>query len=697
MSRVGKIALIILSLLMLPISLARAAPLPPLPAVTEAEGRLGTCFSYYLDDEGHNRAPQAYAAGSRGDRFDFRWDVIESQPGEFNFAGHHNVVAIDRANELDTVGILWATPDWAACSPVARWRALAAPQPPGNPHGRDRAPDPGSRIPCNLNLTWDDPQNYWGQYVYRVVSEFKDTVHIWELWNEPDRPDFWAGDEAQYAQLLKVGYQAVKAANPDATVLFGGTAYWGNEGFHKVVLDHLLATDPAALAHNGYFDVMSLHLYSNAYHNHELAAKVKREVDERVGPHPLWLTETGVPIWDEKAGDPAHHEATAEEAAAYVIQAFAGARAADVERFFFFRLHDADMIYGDQFFGLTRNDATLRPTYLAYQVAARYLRGENQVTGPFVTPRGIQRITFLGTPYGRIDVLWNTRGDQTTSYTHPAILPTATLVTHRGVTRTLTASADSFDLELAPATANLHPDGVYFIGGPPVLLLQTDTLSPTSKLHSLSHIDAHNQITLTWEATDDLSGYWYEEIQRAPTPEGPWERVAGLSQTENATQTTITLPVPGTYYQAWYFRARARDRVGNWEPWPQRAELSTETVTRTVRIEAVAYSDQPSTFRYPLPGVAMTWEAPNGAIITQTLGASTIYSESLMLPVGLPWVVTRTVPAGIHHLIMSHPEHLRAHLPLHVQPGAGVQKIHVSHELRLRRGQIFLPVVTRNP
>ncbi len=694
MIRLGKISVILLSLLIIPFP-ARAEPLPPLPAVTEAEGRLGTCFSYYLDNEGNNRAPQAYAAGSRGDRFDFRWDVIESSRGDFSFAGHHNVVDIDRANELDTVGILWATPDWAACSPVARWRALMAPQPPGNPHGRGRAPDPGSRIPCNLNLTWDDPENYWGRYVYQVVSEFKDKVHIWELWNEPDRPDFWAGTEAQYAQLLKVGYQAVKAADPSATVLFGGTAYWGDEDFHKVVLDHLLATDPATLAHNGYFDVMSLHLYSNAYHNHELAAKVKREVDERVGPHPLWLTETGVPIYDEKAGAPGHHEATAEEAAAYVIQAFAGARAADVERFFFFRLHDADMIYSDQFFGLTRNDTTIRPAYLAYQVAARYLRGENQITGPFVTPQGIQRITFLGTPYGRIDVLWNTRGDHTTNYAHPAILPTATLVTHRGVTQTLTAAAGSFDLELTPATANLHPDGIYFIGGPPVLLLQTDTVSPTSELRSLSPIDAHNQVTLTWEAADDLAGYWYEEIQRAPAPTGPWETIAGLSQTENATQTIITLPPPGSYYQAWYFRARARDRVGNWESWPARAEISTETITRTVRLEAVAYSDQPSTFRYPLPGVAMTWEAPNGAIITQTLGAATV-CESLMLPVGVPWVVTRTVPSGVHHLAMSHPNHLSARVPLHIQPGAGVQQIDVSYELHLRRARIFLPVITRN-
>ncbi len=45
---------------------------------------------------------------------------------------------------------------------------------------------------------------------------------------------------------------------------------------------------------------------------------------------------------------------TAFEAGSYVIQAFAESRAVGIERFIFFRTHDADM---SQYFGLIRSDS----------------------------------------------------------------------------------------------------------------------------------------------------------------------------------------------------------------------------------------------------------------------------------------------------------------------------------------------------
>ena len=36
-------------------------------------------------------------------------------------------------------------------------------------------------------------------------------IRHWELWNEADSPQFWTGSLQDYAQLVKVGYLAVKA------------------------------------------------------------------------------------------------------------------------------------------------------------------------------------------------------------------------------------------------------------------------------------------------------------------------------------------------------------------------------------------------------------------------------------------------------------------------------------------------------
>ncbi|HDQ35017.1 MAG TPA: hypothetical protein ENN14_01745 [Chloroflexi bacterium] len=567
------LTLALLGLLAL-LSFALQQPADTAPLAALYNPHLGTCFSFY--DE--TWITLAYEAGSRWDRLDFRWDVIEPTQGAFNFAPHENVVAFDLEHGLDIVGILWATPGWAAACPTDALALHEIAPPPGYPQSRIAAATATSNCPPANLTTWTD-------YISATVAHFAPLgVHTWEIWNEPDLPLFWRGTPAQYADLLRSGYLAAKAANPEATVLFGGLAFWHDRDFYfyTQVLAHL-ATDPNAATHNGYFDVMSLHLYSDVYTAYDISREVQQNVARYVGPHPLWLTESGVPIWDEDFTQPYPYSATGEEAAAYMLQSYALARAAGVERYFFFRVHD-DYQPGNAMserFGFTRDDHSLRPAYAAYQVAAHYLYGENQITAPLRTP--ISRVTFWGTPLGRIDVLWNATNAPLT-YTQEALLPTATLVDHRGITQTLTPISDTYVLPLGPATNNNHPDGSYIIGGPPLLLIQTDTEAPTTTLHALLESVATSAITVSWTVSDTGAGYWYLELARAPSPTGPWTRVAGWGQTEYVTQTQVQLPASGT----WYFRARARDRVGNWERWPAIAQISTTLPERRLFLPLVS-------------------------------------------------------------------------------------------------------------
>lgn len=54
-------------------------------------------------------------------------------------------------------------------------------------------------------------------------------VHAYEIWNEPNIPDFWSPrpDPARYTQLLRLAYAAVKSVDPSATVLSGGLSPHG--------------------------------------------------------------------------------------------------------------------------------------------------------------------------------------------------------------------------------------------------------------------------------------------------------------------------------------------------------------------------------------------------------------------------------------------------------------------------------------
>ena len=694
------LGLIILLLLAQIVDASHAQEITPLPIVTEADGKLGTCYAFY-DIEGELLTPLAYTAGSRWDRFDFRWNVIEDTRDNFDFTPHDTVVNRDTTNGLDVVGILGSTAKWAASDCPQKIRQNDSIKlPMGHPPLPQQLTDDLWWRPCppdNLYLPWNHPDNAWGNYVYQTVTHFKDRVHVWEIWNEPDLGTvFWSGTTAEYAQLLKVGYQAVKAADPEATVLFAGLAYWSNPTYYVQVLDEVLKLEGAA-DNNYYFDTMSLHLYSNIYNIGYVAAQIQENMTTRVGPHPIWLTETGVMLWDEHPthpGVPYQYAATIEEAAAYMLEGFAEARAAGIEKFFYFRLHDEAM---SESFGLIRNDKTLRPAYIALQVAARYLRNENQVTGPFNHSSGTRRVTFLGAADGRIDVLWNTRGSDTITYTHPAILPTATLIDHYGQTQTLQAHNGYFTVTLEPATANLTPDSSYMIGGSPLLLLQEDKEAPTSTLHQPPVMLYTDKITLTWDAADQLSGYWYEEIQRAPTPQGPWALIAGWEQTNELTQTVIPLPLQGTNYQPWYFRARARDKAGHWEGWPETAEVDTDfSMTRTVVLTATVQSELAQTVVLPLPDVTITWEAPNGEVVTQTTGMFSPLEESLTIIMGVPWVVTKTVVAGEHHLRLEQADHFTDRVPFMVLPGEDIQHIVIHHTMRLIPSKIYLPVVMRN-
>jgi hypothetical protein len=193
----------------------------PLPPVEETDGRAGACYSYYYDPPPDRPfIHEAQEAGSRWDRFDFIWPNLEPSNDVWasNVLDAYDSVVNDlHAGGMNMVGILLWTPDWAATGGVMSPLAASA----------------ASSPPQGLYLPWNDSNNYWGRFVYKVVDRYEDKVKHWEMWNEPEWPYFWTGTSTDYAQLLKVGYQATKAACPDCTVLFGGLHYWMNTNYYK--------------------------------------------------------------------------------------------------------------------------------------------------------------------------------------------------------------------------------------------------------------------------------------------------------------------------------------------------------------------------------------------------------------------------------------------------------------------------------
>jgi polysaccharide biosynthesis protein PslG len=122
--------------------------------------------------------------------------------------------------------------------------------------------DPGKRNDGGTR-TWN---RYWrperssdyADVVGAIVRRYSARgVHHYEIWNEPNHPRFWpsgASDPAEYADLLRAGSAAVRAADPAATVLLGGLA--GND---YLWLDRLYATGV-----RGAFDAVAVHPYTGS-------------------------------------------------------------------------------------------------------------------------------------------------------------------------------------------------------------------------------------------------------------------------------------------------------------------------------------------------------------------------------------------------------------------------------------------------
>jgi hypothetical protein len=426
-----------------------------------------------------------------------------------------------------------------------------------------------------------------------------------------------------------------------------------NTNYYKWVLN-TLDDDPDAPDNNYFFDVMSVHLYSRSSSIYNEVNNIRSGMTTyNVADHPIWLTETGVPVWGDDAVAPKakyDYAATQNEAAAYVIQSYANGWVSEIERYFFFRTHDADM---GEYFGLIRNDHSLRPAYVAYQVATTHLISPTFVTR---TPTGThQCVTLWGTPRGKVSTLWN-ESPTTGVYTLTAALPTATLVNRWGITETIAATGSIYTLTLPGATANLvsNPND-YIIGGDPFVVVESETVNepPTSTVRSMPAVTYTPTFTVAWEGHDNQSGVWLYDVQMRDGAGGEWA--------DWQSSTTITYSqYAGEHDHTYYFRSRATDHVGNRADWPESSQVST-----TLDLSSIFHLSVETLFADENRNDV--WDKPISATGEITLTEVTLSfrdeagQDVVTSTVGGSWEFTTTVYAGqTYHLWADSADNVRA-------------------------------------
>jgi hypothetical protein len=152
-----------------------------------------------------------------------------------------------------------------------------------------------------------DDLNDYAAFVGTVAQRYRGQIRGYIIWNEPNLAREWGGqppDPAAYADLLRRAYEAIKAADPEATVVSAGLASTNHQDAEAMDDRAFLEAMYQAGARD-YFDALGAHPYGFAYppddsrgaHDRLNLARLLdlREIMEAHGDgdKPIWVTELG--------------------------------------------------------------------------------------------------------------------------------------------------------------------------------------------------------------------------------------------------------------------------------------------------------------------------------------------------------------------------------------------------------------------
>lgn len=206
--------------------------------------------------------PQVAEAGFQAVRTDLFWNIVEPEPGRYDFSRFDPFLEALHQHGLRPVLIL----DY------------------GNPH-YDGGQSP--RTP--------EGRAAFARFAAAAARRYAGRGVIWEIWNEPNLTGFWTpkADAAAYVALVAQTAPAVRAADPSGTVagLSLGGCVWDRDFVREAFAAGLLA----------HVDAVSLHLYpaSGPEGALEYIEEVRAQMRAAGHERPILCTEMGASTHDE--------------------------------------------------------------------------------------------------------------------------------------------------------------------------------------------------------------------------------------------------------------------------------------------------------------------------------------------------------------------------------------------------------------
>ncbi|MDH4135136.1 MAG: LysM peptidoglycan-binding domain-containing protein [Anaerolineae bacterium] len=214
------------------------SPIPPVPGpkpIRMNSPEYGMqAFLWWRPETAHRDLGLIRDAGFTWVKQSFAWREIEgSAKGSFGWERPDRIVHQVNEFGLDLIARVDHQPQWA-----------------------------GGGFPQN-----GPPDNYqdYADFLYAMASRYKGRIRAYQIWNEPNlnvagRSE-WGGrppNPAEYTALLKVAYEAIKRADPNAMVISAGlspTSRWDDQAMP----DEEFLKGMYAAGAKPYFDVLGAH------------------------------------------------------------------------------------------------------------------------------------------------------------------------------------------------------------------------------------------------------------------------------------------------------------------------------------------------------------------------------------------------------------------------------------------------------
>ncbi|UCC88544.1 MAG: beta-galactosidase [Anaerolineales bacterium] len=202
----------------------------PTPAAMSSPDYGMQAFLFWREEVADRDLKLIDEAGFRWVKQEFAWREIEgAQPGIFNWANTDRVMDQIDSYGLNVIARVGVQPQWAS----------------------DVYPEVGP------------PDNYqdFANFLGALATRYRGRIDAYQIWNEPNLAREWGNrppNPAEYSEMLKVAYQAIKAIDPSAHIISAGlapTTRWDDVAVPDTVFLQAMYDAGAA----PYFDLMGAH------------------------------------------------------------------------------------------------------------------------------------------------------------------------------------------------------------------------------------------------------------------------------------------------------------------------------------------------------------------------------------------------------------------------------------------------------